>query len=293
MSDDLSGFSLMDLYRSEAESNTATLSAGLLALEEGSGPDLIEPMMRAAHSLKGAGRIVGLDAAVKVAHAMEDCFVAVQERKCKLGRGAVDVLLRAVDLLTTISGLAEDEFVRWAAENDALVDGVVAEILGVVAGGGGVAEADSVAEEPPLTPPAEAQFEMPLEETESSPTRLVAPLPTAEASPPAETSERVVRVTAESLTRLMSLAGESLVQSRQLRPFVDSLLSLKGQQSELLTTLQTLQDRLADRAGDHELMLQARTQANRCALSLGDKMRNSKTSRAAPKTSRGGSTTRS
>ena len=32
--------------------------------------------MRAAHSLKGAARIVGLDAAVRVAHAMEDCFVA-------------------------------------------------------------------------------------------------------------------------------------------------------------------------------------------------------------------------
>ena len=35
----------------------------------------------------------------------------------------------------------------------------------------------------------------------------------------------MVRVTAESLTRLMGLAGESLVQSRQLRPFVDALLA--------------------------------------------------------------------
>src|SRR5436853_109754 len=58
MSDDLSGFSLMDLFRSEAEGQTATLSSGLLALErdEGGTPAMVESMMRAAHSLKGAAR---------------------------------------------------------------------------------------------------------------------------------------------------------------------------------------------------------------------------------------------
>ena len=80
MSDDLSGFSMMELFRMEAESHTATLSAGLVALEGASAaPEVIEPLMRAAHSLKGAARIVGLDAAVRVAHAMEDCFVAAQK----------------------------------------------------------------------------------------------------------------------------------------------------------------------------------------------------------------------
>ena len=33
MSGDLSGFSMMELFRMEAESHTATLSAGLVALE--------------------------------------------------------------------------------------------------------------------------------------------------------------------------------------------------------------------------------------------------------------------
>ena len=33
MSGDLSGFSLLELFRMEAESNTATLSTGLVALE--------------------------------------------------------------------------------------------------------------------------------------------------------------------------------------------------------------------------------------------------------------------
>ena len=63
MSGDLSGFSLMELFRMEAESHTATLSAGLVSLEGTSAaPEVIDPLMRAAHSLKGAARIVGLDA---------------------------------------------------------------------------------------------------------------------------------------------------------------------------------------------------------------------------------------
>ena len=35
--------------------------------------------MRAAHSIKGAARVVGVDPAVSVAHVMEDCFVAAQK----------------------------------------------------------------------------------------------------------------------------------------------------------------------------------------------------------------------
>ncbi len=62
MSDDLSGFSMMDLFRMEAEERLAVLSQGLVALEgAGATAEVIEPLMRAAHSLKGAARIVGLE----------------------------------------------------------------------------------------------------------------------------------------------------------------------------------------------------------------------------------------
>src|SRR5262245_44955483 len=77
---DLSGFSMMELFRMEAESHTATLSAGLIALEgKPAASSVIEPLMRAAHSIKGAARIVGLDTVVRIAHALEDCFVAAQQ----------------------------------------------------------------------------------------------------------------------------------------------------------------------------------------------------------------------
>src|SRR5437763_8795824 len=135
MSRDLSGFSLLELFRVEAESHTATLSAGLVALEgESASPEVIEPLMRAAHSLKGAARIVGLDAAVRVAHAMEDCFVAAQKGRLVLQPGHVDILLRGVDLLVRVAQLGDTDLEAWQAGHAAEVDALVADLTAVQEG---------------------------------------------------------------------------------------------------------------------------------------------------------------
>ena len=71
---------MLDLFREEAETQAQVLTTGLLALERHDAvADQLEACMRAAHSLKGAARIVGLTVGVRVAHAMEDCFVAAQQ----------------------------------------------------------------------------------------------------------------------------------------------------------------------------------------------------------------------
>jgi len=102
--DDLSSLSMFDLFRVEAENQTAILTTGLLELERGkAGPQLLETLMRAAHSFKGAARIVNVQSVVRVAHAMEDCFVAAQEGKLQLHQSEIDILLRGVDLLLNIS----------------------------------------------------------------------------------------------------------------------------------------------------------------------------------------------
>src|SRR5207342_2056062 len=75
-----------------------------------------------------------------------------------------------------------------------------------------------------------------------------------------ETPERVLRLTADNLNRLLGLAGESLVESRWLRPFAESLQRLKRQHADLTQRLDRLrqslqQERLSDRAENqlHEL----------------------------------------
>lgn len=95
---------MLELFRAELDSHLPVLSEGLLALEKNSDqPKWFEALMRAAHSIKGAARIVGVEGAVRVAHVLEDCFVAAQTRVIRLGPGAVDVLLRGVDVLGSFS----------------------------------------------------------------------------------------------------------------------------------------------------------------------------------------------
>ncbi|MEI6808371.1 MAG: Hpt domain-containing protein, partial [bacterium] len=111
---DLSSFSMLDLFRQETESQTAILNECLLVLEQNPGnKDRLEAMMRAAHSLKGAARIVNLDPAVKVAHALEDCFVAAQKGEITIQPEAVDGLLRGVDMLIQIARVPESETAAW------------------------------------------------------------------------------------------------------------------------------------------------------------------------------------
>jgi two-component system sensor histidine kinase and response regulator WspE len=79
-----------------------------------------------------------------------------------------------------------------------------------------------------------------------------------------EAPGRVVRVSAESLSRLMGLAGESLVQARQLRPFVEALVQLRSRQAALIETLQAIEERRASKSGHlDELLARAKAEAIR------------------------------
>ncbi len=209
---DLSQFSMLDLFRLEADTQTAVLSAGVLAIEElEHSPAAIESMMRAAHSLKGAARIIGLEPAVRVAHAMEEVFVAAGKGAFTVRPEHADVLLAGSDFLGSIAR-ADDALISdgpWTERANQLVARLAA-VLAV-----------------PTSPPV------------SSP---VSPA----SSPPAtlESADRVVRVSADSLTRLVGLAGESLIESRQLRPFIDGLLALRSTQVKLCNTIAALDERL-------------------------------------------------
>src|SRR5262245_11244816 len=91
---------MLELFTAEMDTHIPVLSEGLLALEKGqAGAREIEGMMRAAHSIKGAARIVGIESAVRVAHVMEDCFTAAKENRITLSSDCVDVLLAGVDAL--------------------------------------------------------------------------------------------------------------------------------------------------------------------------------------------------
>jgi two-component system sensor histidine kinase and response regulator WspE len=91
--------SLLSLFQLEAKTQALKLSDGLIALEFERSPAALEELMRAAHSLKGAARIVGHEGVAAIAHELEECFVAAQGGKLEISGSQIDVLLRGVDVM--------------------------------------------------------------------------------------------------------------------------------------------------------------------------------------------------
>ncbi len=233
------GMSLLELFKLEAEAHCAALSEGLLAIEKS--PDdrsIVEPLMRAAHSIKGAARIVGLDAIVSLAHAMEECFLAAKDGREVLSPARVDQLLRAVDVLSEIRSLLEPDLPGWLGAN--------AERLSELAA---LLKASAPVSAPPPGPAAQPP---------------PAPAPSLDAPPPTEhpaapssaLSTGVpgtgaggsVRVAASVLNRMLFLAGESTVEATRLQSLRAILAGLKSRERALDTALQALREhRVSDR----------------------------------------------
>ncbi|MEV4698920.1 hybrid sensor histidine kinase/response regulator [Pseudomonas brassicacearum] len=237
--DQMRDASLLELFSLEAEAQVQVLSAGLLALErDPTQADYLESCMRAAHSLKGAARIVGVDAGVSVAHVMEDCLVSAQERRLVLGAEHIDALLQGTDLLTRIATPGNSV---GAPDIDAYV-ALMGRLLD------------------PNAPQAPAVV-LPSVETPVEPLRIELPevesLPATEPAPKrkrvTEGGERVLRVTAERLNSLLDLSSKSLVETQRLKPWLATMQRLKRQQSSGLRALEELNVHLKD----HALSLQA------------------------------------
>jgi len=291
--DDLSRRSLLDLFREEAQTQTRVLSDGLLALEHApTDASQLEACMRAAHSLKGAARIVGLQDGVDIAHLMEECFVAAQRGALILSAAHIDELLRGVDLLLragnpdTQTALARedvDAFVArleafsaaandphaphedsavaspwgstsaatypnpFAASEDPDDDATMRAALAIL---GADAAKLSVSFAEPTQDVVASAIETSAVDSSITATATLTPPPSPDAPlnvHSARDPERMLRVRADNLDRLLSLSGESLVESRWLKPFAESMLRVKRTQRDAARSLDTCFETLAER----------------------------------------------
>lgn len=251
--------SLLELFSLEAEAQTQVLSAGLMALERNpTQADQLEACMRAAHSLKGAARIVGVDAGVSVAHVMEDCLVAAQEGRLRLSAEHIDALLQGTDLL-----------MRIATPGDAVAQATLPVFLAQMASllDPGAATVPAV----PLAAPLQAEPQVATLPSEP----LVVPVDPAEPEPepePAlrrkpgkrvgEGAERVLRVTADRLNSLLDLSSKSLVETQRLKPYLATLQRLKRMHGQGMQALDGLRMQLED-SGQSNEVLEALAQTQR------------------------------
>ena len=126
---DFENDSMIELFRVDAEGQVKTLTEGLLALERNpTDPEQLEAVMRAAHSLKGAGRIVGITPVVRVAHALEDCFVAAQKGTLRISQTHTDTFLTGVDLLARLALTPEHEIPMLESREAANIERFLAEL---------------------------------------------------------------------------------------------------------------------------------------------------------------------
>ncbi|KAF2407750.1 two-component system, chemotaxis family, sensor histidine kinase and response regulator WspE [Pseudomonas antarctica] len=227
--DQMRDASLLELFSLEADAQTQVLSAGLLALERNpTQADQLEACMRAAHSLKGAARIVGVDAGVSVAHVMEDCLVSAQESRLYLQPEHIDALLQGTDLLMRIATPGNDvgpaDIQAYVALMERLLD-----------------PSQPTAKVAPPPAPAPAPI---IEELPPEPEPPVIPSPAGQNKRMTEGGERVLRVTAERLNSLLDLSSKSLVETQRLKPYLASMQRLKRIQSNSARALDTLDGHL-------------------------------------------------
>jgi two-component system sensor histidine kinase and response regulator WspE len=237
--------SLLELFSLEAEAQTQVLSTGLLALErDPTQADHLESCMRAAHSLKGAARIVGVDAGVSVAHVMEDCLVSAQEGRLYLRPEHIDALLQGTDLLMRI---ATPNNAPGAADIEAYVT-LMGRLLDPMA-----------AAIPSMAPVATVMAELHVEAPAPTIEEPAAPVESLAVSPKlarrtTENGERVLRVTAERLNSLLDLSSKSLVETLRLKPHLATMQRLKRMQSNSQRALENLNVHLKEQV----LSLEAR-----------------------------------
>jgi two-component system sensor histidine kinase and response regulator WspE len=207
--------SMLELFRLEAQAQTQVMDSCLLVLErEPTDPAQLEACMRAAHSLKGAARIVGLDVAVTLAHVMEDLLVCAQSGKLRLSSTRIDALLRASEALRQLS---EGISVQGLPALQAIL-------------------AEDTQQDAPA-PDAMPDFRPALPEEVSA-------IETNEPEPAGELHDRILRVSAERLDHLLDLAGRSLVAAQRTKSLGQELAQLKRLQDHIDRSLHGLRDAL-------------------------------------------------
>jgi two-component system sensor histidine kinase and response regulator WspE len=270
--------SMLELFRQEVEKQAVVLTDSLQALK--SDPNFtntqLDSPIQAAHLIQGAALIVQISVAVRVAQAIEGCFISVQSRKITLDENRINTLYQGVDLLLQSARIPPSELDSWQAQNQTEIENTIAKISTFLAR----RKEDKQLEQERQEKQAERNQNNGevLSAISPSPALSLSPSPTlllssSASSPPS--TERVVRVSADNLNRIMGLAGESLVEANWLQLFANSLIRLKKTQVELSNILERLNNSNSElnlNKGHDQMFNAARQKAGECQQLLSERL---------------------
>jgi len=243
--------------------------------------------MRAAHSIKGSARVIGLDMVIQLAHVMEDCFVRAQQGQWVLNAERVDSLLHGVDEITQIATELR-QHPQVLPQHQASINALIAHLHTLLGNQDQAhrampqttslvphAAACAAARRKPNTHPEESvvqtiqvgSADMPTSSVSASAVSVLTCAPD---------KDRMVRVSAGKIEKLMALAGEVAVSARWLPPFSDSLLALKRTHLETTQLLDKLQNEInlhpdLDHQWHKELQ-KVREKSKQCAIHFTERL---------------------
>lgn len=210
---------MFDLFCIEIANQTKILNDGLLEIEERTqDAELLEILMRASHSIKGAARVVNLDAIVRLAYAMEKLFSAARHDKIKIPSDKIDQLLQIVDFLFPVVKIGINDISLWLEERRTVIESLIHKLTSVEINHSieRNEEKNTPLELENLSPQKKMTFK---NEIEIDEIRM--------SSHSHSERDPILRITAENFSRLMNLAGESLVESHSLHSLIKNLREIK------------------------------------------------------------------
>ena len=211
---------LISGFRAELAEHVQTMTNGLLALEqcrvEGEQRQTtLEDVFRAAHSLKGAARAVGVIAVEQLAHALEDILAAMQQDALELSTGLYTACYRALDAIQAVQVAYESgETTPPALALQALTDLEPFRAHHKRPGeleSRGAQEPAPHSTSPRETPTQSVHAEHPSPDAQPSAAPPAEVLPVGAAASPAWGGDETIRVSVNKLDALMAQLSELLV----------------------------------------------------------------------------------
>ncbi|MFT4554302.1 MAG: two-component system sensor histidine kinase and response regulator WspE, partial [Chlamydiales bacterium] len=213
----------------ELHTQAKALEKALLSLEQDrTNEQYLKECLRAAHSIKGAARIVQADSVVSLANACEECFSFDSEQGGSLSKNYLDFCFKCVDLFYHLSRQYHDELVEWQRSCRLEMKRLETSLLRVCRKDG---RKDGRKENQELSDEAITRDTRTKEEQD----------------------ETVLRVSSENINKIIRLSGESYVASHWMNTFINDLHQLKTTQARLAASHQKLRGNLSEKEDESAL----------------------------------------
>lgn len=191
--------SMLSIAMADLETQCQALNDGLLHLESSGNPEAdIKVLMRAAHSVKGVARMIGLDMMVEVAHAMEDFFVQMRDDRATPNGAQIDLLLECNDLIAEACHLDSAGLNSWCALHQSHFSAFLASLKS-----GLRKQGDQDGSDARKIAGGRSMFR--------------------EESKRGGGDERAIRISADRLTRMIGLSAEAMVETNRFRAITETM----------------------------------------------------------------------